>query len=132
LDFVHCCPEKYAIQKDYSEIFERNNRISGGTYKHTENIDEACTSTHVVYTDVWWWIGQEEEEAQRRELFAPYRVTADLLAKCDKNVIFEHCLPAMRGVEVTDAVMDGPHSAIYDQAENRMHTEKALMVLLMS
>jgi ornithine carbamoyltransferase len=132
LNFVHCCPEKYAILSDYSEIFERNNLISGGTYKHTADIDEACAGAHMVYTDVWWWIGQEEEESERRKLFAPYQVTAELLAKCDKNVIFEHCLPAMRGVEVTDAVMDGPHAVIYDQAENRMHTEKALMVLLMS
>jgi len=132
LNFVHCCPEKYEILADYSEIFERNNLISGGTYKHTADIDEACAGAHLVYTDVWWWIGQEEEEAERRKLFAPYQVTAELLAKCDKNVIFEHCLPAMRGVEVTDAVMDGPHAMIYDQAENRMHTEKAVMVLLMS
>ncbi len=132
LNFVHCCPEKYAILSDYSEIFERNNLISGGTYKHTAEIDEACAGAHMVYTDVWWWIGQEEEEADRRKLFAPYQVTAELLTKCDKNVIFEHCLPAMRGVEVTDAVMDGPHAVIYDQAENRMHTEKAVMVLLMS
>ncbi len=132
LNFVHCCPEKYAILSDYSEIFERNNLISGGTYKHTADIDEACAGAHLVYTDVWWWIGQEEEEAERRKLFVPYQVTEALLAKCDKNVIFEHCLPAMRDVEVTDAVMDGPHAVIYDQAENRMHTEKALMVLLMS
>ncbi|MBM4236343.1 MAG: ornithine carbamoyltransferase [Firmicutes bacterium] len=132
LNFVHCCPKKYAILSDYSEIFERNNRISGGTYRHTADIVEACTGAHMVYTDVWWWIGQEEEEAERRKLFAPYQVTAELLTRCDKNVIFEHCLPAMRGVEVTDAVMDGPHAVIYDQAENRMHTEKALMVLLMS
>jgi ornithine carbamoyltransferase len=132
LNFVHCCPEKYAILSDYSEIYERNNLISGGTYKHTADIDEACAGAHLVYTDVWWWIGQEEEEAERRKLFAPYQVTAELLSKCDKNVIFEHCLPAMRGVEVTDAVMDGPHAVIYDQAENRMHTEKAVMVLLMS
>ncbi len=132
LNFVQCCPEKYAILPEYTDIFEKNNRISGGTYLHTADIDQACAGAHLVYTDVWWWIGQEEEEAERRKLFAPYQVTEVLLAKCDKNVIFEHCLPAMRGVEVTDAVMDGPHAVIYDQAENRMHTEKALMVLLMS
>jgi ornithine carbamoyltransferase len=132
LNFVHCCPEKYAILPDYTEVLERNNRLSGGTYQHTADIDEACSGAHVVYTDVWWWIGQEEEEEERRRLFAPYQVTAEILAKCDDNVIFEHCLPAMRGVEVTDEVMDGPHAVIYDQAENRMHTEKAVMVLIMS
>ena len=132
LNFVHCCPEKYAILPDYSDIFERNNKVSGGSYYHTADIKEACSGAHVVYTDVWWWIGQEEEEEERRKLFAPYQVTAELLAMCDKNVIFEHCLPAMRGVEVTDEVMDGPHAVIYDQAENRMHTEKAVLVLLMT
>ena len=132
LNFVHCCPEKYAILPDYSDIFKRNNLLSGGTYKHTVDIDEACAGAHVIYTDVWWWIGQEEEEAERRKLFAPYQVTTELLAKCDRNVIFEHCLPAMRGVEVTNEVMDGSHAVIYDQAENRMHTEKAVMLLLMS
>jgi len=132
LDFVHCCPEQYAILDDYKDIFDRNNQISGGSYRHTADIDQACKGAHVVYTDVWWWIGQEAEEAERRKLFAPYQVTPEILKKCDKNVIFEHCLPAMRGVEVTDQVMDGPHAVIYDQAENRMHTEKAVMVLLLS
>jgi ornithine carbamoyltransferase len=132
LNFVHCSPKKYAILTDYSDIFHRNNQLSGGTYMHTDNIDKACSGAHVIYTDVWWWIGQEEEEDERRKLFAPFQVTSEIISKCDKNVIFEHCLPAMRGVEVTDEVMDSAHSVIYDQAENRMHTEKALMVLLMS
>jgi len=132
LDFVHCSPEKYAIGEDYTAIFNRNNRLSGGSYYHTPDIDKACRGANVIYTDVWWWIGQEQEEEERRKLFAPYRVTSDMLARCDQNVLFMHCLPAMRGTEVTDEVMDGPHAAIYDQAENRMHTEKALMVLLMS
>jgi ornithine carbamoyltransferase len=129
LDFVHCCPQAYAIQREYSEIFARNNTVSGGSYTHTEDIEAACRGAHLVYTDVWWWIGQEQEEEERREAFAPYQVSAQLLAKCDRNVIFEHCLPATRGLEVTDEVMDGPHSAIFDQAENRLHTEKALLVL---
>lgn len=132
LEFVHCSPEKYAIRDDYTSIFNKNNLISGGNYYHTSDIDKACTGAHVIYTDVWWWIGQEQEEDERKKLFAPYQVTREMLAKCDKNVVFMHCLPAMRGVEVTDEVMDGAHAVIYDQAENRMHTEKALMVLLMS
>lgn len=131
LTFVHCSPKKYAILNDYSDIFEKNNKVSGGAYMHTEDIDEACKDADMIYTDVWWWIGQESEEGERRKAFAPYQVNDDLIAKCNKNVIFEHCLPAGRGVEVTDRVMDGPHSVIFDQAENRMHTEKAVMVLTM-
>ena len=131
LDFVHCSPKKYAILNDYSDIFEKNNKVSGGTYMHTDDIDEACEGANMIYTDVWWWIGQESEEGERRKAFTPYQVNDDIISKCDKNVIFEHCLPAGRGVEVTDSVMDGAHSVIFDQAENRMHTEKAVMVLTM-
>ena len=85
----------------------------------------------MVYTDVWWWIGQEHEVEERRAAFHPYRITEEIMANCNDSAIFEHCLPASRGTEVTDGVMDGRHSAIFDQAENRMHTEKAVMVLTM-
>ena len=132
LHFVHCCPKAYAIQEEYTSVFARNNALYGGSYTHTEDVERACAGANMVYTDVWWWIGQEHEEAERRRAFEAYRVTGQLLARCDRNVIFEHCLPATRGLEVTDEVMDGPHSVIFDQAENRMHTEKALLVLLMS
>lgn len=132
LTFVHCAPSKYSIDPQWVEMFHRNNARSGGTFIQTDDIDEATRGTHVVYTDVWWWIGQEQEEAQRRKAFAPYQVNEALIARCDKSVIFEHCLPAFRGLEVTDGVMDGPHSVVFDQAENRMHTEKALLVLLLS
>lgn len=132
LEYTQCGPEKYWILPEWTELIEKNCKISGGRFTQTENIDEATEGCHVVYTDVWWWIGQEHEEAERKNAFAPYRVTAEILNKCERNAIFEHCLPASRGVEVTDEVMDGPHSAIFDQAENRLHTEKALMALIMT
>jgi len=132
MNYTHCAPKKYWIQSDWTDLYEANNNESGGQLYQTEDVDEAVRGANCVYTDVWWWIGQEHEEQERREKFAPYQVTTDILAKCDKNVIFEHCLPAQRGLEVTDAVMDGPHSVIFDQAENRMHTEKALMALIMA
>jgi ornithine carbamoyltransferase len=131
LGYTHCAPKQYWIHPEWTDVIQKNCRVSGGTFSQTENIDEATRGCHVVYTDVWWWIGQEQEEAERKKAFAPYRVTVDILNKCEKDVIFEHCLPAARGVEVTDEVMDGPHSAIFDQAENRLHTEKALMALVM-
>ena len=134
--FKHLAPEKIdeivAELKSRIDLYEKNNKISNGRFSQTEDIDEATNGCNCVYTDVGWWIGQEQEEQERRDAFAPYQVTAEILKKCDKNAIFEHCLPAGRGVEVTDAVMDGPHSVIFDQAENRMHTEKALMVLIMA
>ncbi|MBW2058938.1 MAG: ornithine carbamoyltransferase [Deltaproteobacteria bacterium] len=130
INYTQCGPRKYWLRPEWTEAIEENCRDSGSRFNQTEDVGEATRDCHVVYTDVWWWIGQEAEEAERRERCMPYQVTEELLSKCDRNVIFEHCLPALRGVEVTDEVMDGPRSAVYDQAENRLHTEKALMALL--
>ena len=132
MNYTHCAPEKYQILPEWSDLFEANNQVSGGVFKQTADIDEATKNAHCIYTDVWYWIGQEKEVDERKEAFAPYQVTMDILKKCDKDVIFEHCLPAGRGVEVTDEVMDSTHSVIFDEAENRMHTEKALLALIMS
>ena len=132
MNYTHCAPKKYWIQSEWTDLYEMNNKVSGGRFLQTENIDEATQDCNCVYTDVWWWIGQEQEEQERRDAFAPYQVTTEILQKCDRNVIFEHCLPAGRGTEVTDEVMDGPDSVVFDEAENRMHTEKALMALIMA
>ena len=130
INYVQCGPQKYWLRSEWVKIIEQNCKISDSRFIQTEDIDEATKDCNVIYSDVWWWIGQEAEEAERKERCMPYQINADLLAKCDKNVIFEHCLPALRGLEVTDEVMDGQHSAIYDQAENRLHTEKAVMALI--
>lgn len=132
LEYTHCAPQKYWILPEWTDLIEKNCEISGGKFAQTEKIDEATRGCQVIYTDVWWWIGQEQEEEERKTAFAPYRVTREILDKCERDAIFEHCLPAARGVEVTDDVMDGPRSVILDQAENRLHTEKALMALLMA
>ena len=84
-----------------------------------------------MYTDVWASMGQEDEAAKRRELFAPYQVDETLFEKAAPDAVFLHCLPAHRGEEVTDAVVDHARSAVWDQAENRMHTEKALLLTLL-
>jgi ornithine carbamoyltransferase len=92
---------------------------------------QAVTGAHAVYTDVWTSMGQEYAAHLRNQVFAPYRVTKDLMAVADPEALFMHCLPAHRGQEVTDEVIDSPQSVVYDQAENRLHTQKALMILLM-
>ena len=92
---------------------------------------EAVRGADVVYTDVWASMGQEDEAEKRKNIFPPYQVNEALLAKAAQNVIFLHCLPAHRGDEVTDGVMDGPHSVVFDEAENRLHIQKAIMVKLM-
>ena len=84
-----------------------------------------CALPTFIYTDLWWWIGQESEIPDRQKAFMPdYQVNEELLALAPPHAKFMHCLPASRGVEVTDAVMDGPQSIIYDQSENRLHSEK--------
>jgi ornithine carbamoyltransferase len=92
---------------------------------------EAVTGADVVYTDVWTSMGQEDEKAERDAQFRPFQVNDELLSHASDEAMVLHCLPAHRGEEITDAVMDGPRSAVFDQAENRLHIQKAIMVELM-
>jgi ornithine carbamoyltransferase len=98
----------------------------------TEDPGEAVGGASVVYTDVWASMGQETEAEQRKETFAPYQVDEALMETAAEDAIFLHCLPAHRGEEVTAGVIDGPRSRVFDQAENRLHAQKALLYLLMS
>ena len=103
---------------------------SGAGIHWTESPQEAVRGADFVYTDTWTSMGQEDEAQQRRQIFAPYQVNARLLENApDARVL--HCMPAHRGEEVTDEVLDGPRSLIYDQAENRLHAQKAIMERLM-
>jgi ornithine carbamoyltransferase len=97
----------------------------------TEDPDEAVRGASVVYTDVWASMGQETEAEERKEKFAPYQVDEELMDLAAEDAIFLHCLPAHRGEEVTAGVIDGPKSRVFDQAENRLHAQKALLYLLM-
>lgn len=92
---------------------------------------EAVRGADVIYTDVWSSMGQEAEVEQRQAIFLPFQVNASLVAAAKPDVLVMHCLPAHRGHEITDEVMDGPHAVVYDQAENRMHAQKALLVRLL-
>jgi ornithine carbamoyltransferase len=92
---------------------------------------QAVAGVQAVYTDVWTSMGQEYAAHLRNQVFAPYRVTKELMAAAGPHAVFMHCLPAHRGQEVTDEVVDSPQSLVYDQAENRLHAQKALMILLM-
>jgi ornithine carbamoyltransferase len=92
---------------------------------------EAVEGAHAVYTDVWASMGQEHEAAERARIFAPYQVNEELFRRARAEAIFLHCLPAKRGLEVTDEVMESPRSAIFDEAENRLHAQKALLMMLL-
>jgi ornithine carbamoyltransferase len=91
---------------------------------------EAVKDADVVYTDVWASMGQEDETAERKKVFAPYQVNTKLLSHAKKGVLAMHCLPAHRGDEITSEVVDGPNSIMFDEAENSMHVQKAMILKL--
>jgi ornithine carbamoyltransferase len=92
---------------------------------------EAVCGADAVYTDAWTSMGHESETRQRAPIFAPYQVNNELMAQAARHAVFMHCLPAHRGEEVTHAVIDSPQSVVFDQAENRMHVQKAILLLLL-
>ena len=102
-----------------------------GSIMVTEDPAEALAGADAVYTDVWTSMGQEAESAERQRAFQPYQVNENLFALAKPDAIFLHCLPAKRGEEVTDQVMESSQSAVFDQAENRLHAQKALLVMLL-
>jgi ornithine carbamoyltransferase len=97
---------------------------------HVRDAVAAVAGADAVYTDVWTSMGQEDEATQRHLIFAPYQVNAALMANTAPGALFMHCLPAHRGEEVTDAVIDSDVSVVFDQAENRLHAQKALLAVL--
>ncbi len=105
--------------------------MSGGAVEMLHHPVEAVAGADAVYTDVWASMGQESEAADRRKIFAPYQVNQNLFSYAAEHAVFMHCLPAHRGDEVTEAVIDSPRSVVFDQAENRLHVQKAILVLLL-
>ena len=106
-------------------------RESGAAIEILHDPVEAVRGAHAVYTDVWASMGQEHAAHLRAQIFSPYRVTLDLMAAAEPGAFFMHCLPAHRSQEATDEAIDSPQSIVYDQAENRLHVEKALLLLLL-
>lgn len=104
---------------------------TGSIVNVTGDPAEAVEDADIVCTDTWVSMGQEKEKAQRLRIFLPYQVNGELFSKAKSDAIFLHCLPAYRGCEVTEDVIDGPHSVIFDEAENRLHVQKAIMAILM-
>lgn len=116
-------------------VWEYSEQIAGQTGASlTFHYDPAVSvqGADVVYTDVWASMGQEEEKEERNKTFASYQVNASLMEKAKPDAIFMHCLPAYRGLEVTGEVLEGPQSVVFDQAENRLHAQKALLVAILA
>ena len=124
-----CSPEGYELRPAF--LAELKRRVPGADVRHVRDPHEAVAGADVIYTDVWASMGQEAEAEQRQRAFAPYQVNAELLAHAEPQCRFMHDLPARRGMEVTDEVLDGPQCIAFQQAENRMHLAKGLLVWLM-
>jgi putrescine carbamoyltransferase len=129
MHFTQASPKKYQAPAKWVEWAQQNCSESGGSLRLMEDPIEAVRQADFIYTDLWWWVGQEDQIPERRAAFMPtYQVNSQLLERAPSHCKFMHCLPASRGVEATDEVMDHPRSIIFDQSENRLHTEKGLLV----
>ena len=127
IEVVLATPKGYELPKEVMEAARRE----GAKVKMASEVQEAVKGAQVVYTDVWVSMGQDKEREERLRAFAPYQVTPQLMEMADSGAIFMHCLPAHRGEEVVNEVRDGPRSVVWDQAENRLHLQKALMLMLL-
>jgi len=124
-------PVGYAPQSSVFAQAIELSRISGARIEVVADAAAAVENAHAVYTDVWTSMGQESEAPQRQTLFAPYQVNERLLSFARPDTLFMHCLPAKRGQEVTDEVMESPQSVVFDQAENRLHVQKAVLLMML-
>ena len=127
MDFTIACPKGYEINE---EIYKKGKEIGSKTGSEiivTDNMELALKGADIVYTDVWVSMGDEKESEKRHDDFKPYQVNTESMKLAKDDAIFMHCLPAIRGEEVTSDVIDGKQSVIYDQAENRLHAQKAIL-----
>jgi len=124
-------PAGYEPKVEMVRAAREDGKDTGFTLTLTTSAEEAVSGADAVYTDVWASMGQEAEKAARAKIFAPYQVNARLMSHAKKDALFMHCLPAHRGDEVTDEVIDSPTSVVYDEAENRLHAQKAILIALM-
>ncbi|KAF1085170.1 Ornithine carbamoyltransferase [Sporotomaculum syntrophicum] len=125
-------PEGYMPREEIVAEARQDAQETGGSVTITDNPEEAVAGADVLVTDVWASMGQESEQRAREKAFPPYQLNSRLAALAAPDYIFLHCLPAHRGEEVTPDIIDGPHSAVFDEAENRLHAHKAVMALLMA
>ncbi|MGH7411565.1 MAG: ornithine carbamoyltransferase, partial [Candidatus Methylomirabilis sp.] len=131
IEFIAACPQGYEPYPDILAFARREAEAVGGRIALMHDPREAAQGADVLYTDVWTSMGQEAESAKRRQDFQGFQVDAALVRLAKPDALVMHCLPAHRGEEITDEVLDGPRSIVYDQAENRLHLQKAMLVTLL-
>lgn len=130
-NFTHTGPEGYEISSSAYDIGYSIAKSTGSKIQYIQDPHEAVKKAHVIYTDTWTSMGQEEETKIREAVFPPYQVNQALINRAEKEVIVLHCLPAHRGQEITDDIADGTHSRLFPQAHNRLHAQKAVIVKLL-
>ncbi len=131
MDFAIASPAGYEIKDDILSRAKEIAKNTGSSILITNDVKEAAADADILYTDVWISMGQENEADNKVDLFKNYKIDNQLLQIVKENVIVMHCLPAHRGEEITAEIIDGKHSVVWAQAENRLHTQKAIMSLLM-
>ena len=127
MDMAVACPDEYKPNAEIVAKAKEYAAKNNSTITITSDVKSAVSGADVIYTDVWVSMGDEAEAEKRRADFKEYQVNQELIDLADDDVIFMHCLPAIRGEEVSAEVIDGPHSVVYDQAENRMHAQKGVL-----
>lgn len=132
IDFCIASPDGYELAPRVVERGKQLAATSGSDVSQMRDPSQAVAGADVIYTDIWTSMGQEAEAEKRLSAFPPYQVNAALVARAKPDVLVMHCLPAHRGAEITDEVIDGPNSVVFPQAENRLHAQKAVLVRLLS
>jgi ornithine carbamoyltransferase len=130
-NFTLASPEGFDLNPEAVELAHRFAAESGSQIRLMRDPHSAAKGAHVIYTDTWTSMGQEEEARMREQVFPPYQVNQKLVSEALPEAIVMHCLPAHRGQEITDEVADGPHSVVFPQAHNRLHAQKAILVKLL-
>ncbi|OAO87356.1 Ornithine carbamoyltransferase [Geobacillus stearothermophilus] len=128
MDVAIACPPGYEPKKEYVEAARQIGEKTGATVVVTHDPLVAVAGADAIYTDVWTSMGQESESAERLQVFQPYQVNEELVKAAKPDYLFLHCLPAHRGEEVTAGVMEGPNSVVFEQAGNRLHAQKAILL----
>ena len=132
MNMVCACPVGYQPDPEVLRLAQEDAEKTGCTIEVEADLFKAAKGADVLYTDVWASMGQETEQSIRQEALGEYQINKELLAVARPDAMVLHCLPAHRGEEITDEVMEGPQSKVFDQAENRLHVQKAIMALLMT
>lgn len=132
MDISIATPEEYSCMKKYADIALETAKSTGSKVEILTDPKEAVRNADVVYTDTWVSMGMENEKEKRIKKFAPYQVNKALFSLAKPDAIFMHCLPAYRGYEVTEEIIDGPNSVVFDEAENRLHAQKAVLAKLLA